>query len=233
HVGRKPANRASSTARTAHCVLQRTRHRHDGAGARCDGAGVHLGAKAAFVIRGGAALSHAHVVPYIRRSQQPGIGRQIGLRPRPCAHAGVCACPIRPCVADRRCACRHRCVCGESVAGKQLSASLRELGPYLALVLVGFLPNEIWRLFGIVVARRIDEGSKLLVWVRAVATAVLAGIIAQLILTPPGALAGVALAVRLAAVVAGFAVFLMVRRSVFVGVVAGEIALVLGTLIWG
>ena len=114
-----------------------------------------------------------------------------------------------------------------------MSASLRELGPYLALVLVGFLPNEIWRLFGIVVARRIDEGSEFLVWVRAVATAVLAGIIAQLILTPPGALAGVALAVRLAAVVAGFAVFLMVRRSVFVGVLAGEIALVLGTLIWG
>ncbi len=113
-----------------------------------------------------------------------------------------------------------------------MSAAVRELGPYLALVLVGFVPNEIWRLLGIVVARRIDEGSEFLVWVRAVATAVLAGIIAQLILTPPGALAGVALAVRLTAVIAGFVAFLAIGRSVFVGVLAGEVALVLGALVW-
>jgi hypothetical protein len=109
---------------------------------------------------------------------------------------------------------------------------VRELGPYLALVLVGFLPNEIWRLFGIVVARGLDEGSELLVWVRAVATAVLAGIIAQLILTPPGALAGIALSVRVVAVIVGFAAVLAVRGSIFVGVLAGEIALLLGALAW-
>jgi hypothetical protein len=65
-----------------------------------------------------------------------------------------------------------------------MTATVRDLGPYLALVLVGFLPNEIWRVLGIVIARGLDESSELLVWVRAVATAVLAGIIAQLILTP-------------------------------------------------
>ena len=70
-----------------------------------------------------------------------------------------------------------------------MTATVRDLGPYLALVLVGFLPNEIWRVLGIVIARGLDESSELLVWVRAVATAVLAGIIAQLILSPPGALA--------------------------------------------
>jgi hypothetical protein len=113
-----------------------------------------------------------------------------------------------------------------------MSATVRDLGPYLALVLVGFLPNEIWRLLGIAVARGLDEGSELLIWVRAVATAVLAGIIAQLILTPPGALAGIALTVRVAAVVTGFAAFLAIRRSVFAGVLAGEVALVVGALIW-
>jgi carbon starvation protein CstA len=66
-----------------------------------------------------------------------------------------------------------------------MSTTVRELGPYLALVLVGFLPNEIWRVFGIVIARGLNEDSELMVWVRAVATAILAGIIAQLILTPP------------------------------------------------
>jgi Branched-chain amino acid transport protein (AzlD) len=113
-----------------------------------------------------------------------------------------------------------------------VSVTVRELGPYLALVLVGFLPNEVWRILGIAVARRLDEGSEFLVWVRAVATAVLAGVVAQLILTPPGALADVRLAVRLSAVVIGFIAFLCVRRSVFVGVLVGEITLVVATLIW-
>jgi hypothetical protein len=113
-----------------------------------------------------------------------------------------------------------------------MSATVGDLGPYLALALVGFLPNEIWRLLGIVIARGLDEGSELLVWVRAVATAVLAGIIAQLIITPPGALATVALAVRLGALFIGFLAYLAGRRSVFVGVLAGEVALVLGALIW-
>jgi len=113
-----------------------------------------------------------------------------------------------------------------------MSTTVRELGPYLALVLVGFLPNEIWRVFGIVIARGLNEDSELMVWIRAVATAILAGIIAQSILTPPGALAIVPLLVRLGAVTAGFQAFLVVRRSVFVGVLVGELALVAGALIW-
>jgi hypothetical protein len=113
-----------------------------------------------------------------------------------------------------------------------MSATVRELGPYLALVLVCFLPNEIWRVLGIVVARGLNEDSELMVWVRAVATAILAGIIAQLILMPPGALAIVPLVVRLSAVTTGFLAFLLVRRSVFVGVLVGEVALVIGAMIW-
>ena len=114
-----------------------------------------------------------------------------------------------------------------------MSAAVADLGPYVALVLVGFLPNEIWRLLGVVVARGLNEGSELLVWVRAVATAVLAGIISQLILTPPGALATISLAVRVAAIVAGFVAFLVARRSIFAGVVTGEVVMVAGTLLIG
>jgi len=51
---------------------------------------------------------------------------------------------------------------------------------YLVLVLVGFLPSDTWRLLGVWVGRGIDEESELLVWVRAVATAVLAGVIAKI-----------------------------------------------------
>jgi hypothetical protein len=102
---------------------------------------------------------------------------------------------------------------------------------YLVLILVGFLPNEVWRMLGVVLARGIDENSEILVWVRAVATAVLAGVVAQLIFFPAGALAAVPLAVRVAAALAGFVAFLAIRRSVLAGVVIGEAVLLAGALL--
>lgn len=111
-----------------------------------------------------------------------------------------------------------------------MSAAVAELGPYLVLLLVGFLPNEVWRFLGFVMARGIDEASEILVWVRAVATAVLAAVIAKLTVFSPGALAAVPLSVRLLAVAAGFLGFVVFRRSVFAGVATGVAALLLGAL---
>jgi hypothetical protein len=111
-----------------------------------------------------------------------------------------------------------------------VNVTLSDLNPYLALVLVGFLPNEVWRWLGVFFSRGLDEESEVLVWVRAVATAILAGVVAQLILFPPGALATVPVAVRLAATAIGFLAFLLIRRSVFAGVLAGELALLAGAL---
>ena len=114
-----------------------------------------------------------------------------------------------------------------------MKATIAELGPYLAMLLAGALPNEFWRLIGIAAARRLDEDSELLVWVRAVATAVLAGVISQLVLFPPGPLAAIVLPARLAAVAIGFLTFLVFRRSVFAGVLTGEMVLVSASLISG
>ncbi len=105
------------------------------------------------------------------------------------------------------------------------------LWPYLMLVLVGFLPNEIWRLMGFILARGIDESSEILVWVRAVATSVLAAVIAKLIFFAPGALATVPLSVRVTALVAGFVGFMALKRSVFAGVAIGEAVLIAGALL--
>jgi branched-subunit amino acid transport protein len=99
------------------------------------------------------------------------------------------------------------------------------------LLFAGFLSNEVWRVLGLVIGGGIDEGSEFLVWVRAVATAILAGVIAQILISPPGALATVPDVVRYGAAAAGFAVYLAARRSVFAGVVAGEIV-VLGGKWW-
>jgi Branched-chain amino acid transport protein (AzlD) len=111
--------------------------------------------------------------------------------------------------------------------------TLAEIGPYLALILVGFLPNEVWRVLGLVLVRGLNEDSQIIVWVRAVATAILAGVLAQLIMTTSGALAAIPLFVRIGAAVLGFAAFLLARKSVFAGVLAGELAFLAGAWMYG
>ena len=74
--------------------------------------------------------------------------------------------------------------------------------------------------------------SEIVVWSRAVATAILAGVIAKLILFPSGALANIPLTVRVAAAVCGFIAFVCIKRSVFAGVLAGEAALLIGGLLF-
>jgi hypothetical protein len=103
-----------------------------------------------------------------------------------------------------------------------------DLWPYLVLILAGFLPNEVWRVLGVVASRGIDEGSELIIWVRAVATAILTGVVSKIVVFAPGALGGVPLAVRLAAAAAGMAAFFVMRRSVFAGVVTGTLAILVG-----
>jgi branched-subunit amino acid transport protein AzlD len=102
------------------------------------------------------------------------------------------------------------------------------LWPYLILVMVGFLPNEIWRMLGVVVSHGIDEGSELIVWVRAVATAILTGVVTKIIVFAPGALADVSLTVRLSAAAAGMAAFFLLKRSVLAGVVVGTLGILVG-----
>jgi branched-subunit amino acid transport protein len=96
------------------------------------------------------------------------------------------------------------------------------------LFVAGVIPNQIWRMLGLWFGGGLDEGSELLVWVRAVATAVLAGVIAQIVVQPPGALAAVPALLRYGAVVAGFAAFMLSRKSIFAGVICGEAVLLAG-----
>jgi branched-subunit amino acid transport protein len=96
------------------------------------------------------------------------------------------------------------------------------------LVLAGVIPNQIWRMLGLWFGGGIDEGSELLIWVRAVATAILAGVIAEIVVQPPGALASVPALLRYASVAAGFVAFMGLRKSILAGVVCGEIVLLGG-----
>ena len=98
----------------------------------------------------------------------------------------------------------------------------------VVLVLAGVIPNQFWRMLGLWLGSGLDEGSDLLMWVKAVATAILAGVIAQILVEPPGALASVPSSLRYGALVAGFAAFMLTRRSIFAGVVCGEIVMLAG-----
>ncbi|UFX42343.1 AzlD domain-containing protein [Bradyrhizobium sp. 41S5] len=96
------------------------------------------------------------------------------------------------------------------------------------LFVAGVIPNQIWRMLGLWFGGGIDENSELLVWVRAVATAILAGIIAQIVVQPPGALASVPDWLRYGAVAAGFVAFMLARKSIFAGVIVGEMVMLSG-----
>jgi len=106
-----------------------------------------------------------------------------------------------------------------------------DLTPYIALILVGFLPSEIWRWLALVVGRGLDEASEILVWVRAVATATLAAVVSKLAFFPGGALASMPPGWRVGAFVAGVAVYWICRKSVLVGVLAAE-AVIIGGAMW-
>lgn len=100
------------------------------------------------------------------------------------------------------------------------------LWPYLVVILFGFLPSEIWRWAAVFLVKGLSEDSEILVWVKAVATALLAGVVAKLLLSPSGALAVVPSLWRWGALASGFVAFFVLKRSIIGAVVVGEIILV-------
>jgi hypothetical protein len=105
--------------------------------------------------------------------------------------------------------------------------------PYLLVVLVAFLPTELWRSLAVVVSRGLDDDSEILVWVRAVAATLLAGVVAKLLYDPSGALAAVPFWGRWGAMALGLAAFFAFRRSVVAGVLVGVVAVVLAASMGG
>jgi hypothetical protein len=100
------------------------------------------------------------------------------------------------------------------------------LWPWLVLITFGFLPSEIWRVVSVFLSRGLDETSPWLAWVRAVANALLAGVVAKLLLSPNGALATLPLWGRVGPLVFGMVVFFVVRRSIVAAIMAGEAAII-------
>jgi len=106
-----------------------------------------------------------------------------------------------------------------------------DFGPYLFILLAGFLATDIWRWLGVLAGNRLHDDSEALNWVKAVATALIAGVIGKLILFPTGALATVPVELRLAAAALGWVAFMAARKNVLVGVVTAELVLIIGWLV--
>jgi hypothetical protein len=98
--------------------------------------------------------------------------------------------------------------------------------PYLVVIVIGFLPTEIWRSLGVIVGKGLSEDSEIFHWVRMVAAALVTAVIAKLLLSASGALATVPLWSRLAAIVIGVGAMMLLKRSILLGLFVGEVALI-------
>lgn len=100
--------------------------------------------------------------------------------------------------------------------------------PYLFILVAGSLATEVWRWLGVIAGGTLREDSEALVWVKAVATALVAGVVGQLVVFPAGELAATPLALRVAAAGLGWLAFWFARKSVLVGTLTGEAVLLVG-----
>lgn len=102
---------------------------------------------------------------------------------------------------------------------------------YLYLFVAGFCATQPWRYLGVFLSRGIDEDAEILIWVRTVSTALVAGLVARMVLLPAGALASVPQNVRVGAFFIGICVFYLARKSLAAGVFSGAAALMLAQYI--
>ncbi|TCN25817.1 AzlD domain-containing protein [Sinorhizobium americanum] len=99
---------------------------------------------------------------------------------------------------------------------------------YAFIAIAGWLATDLWRWLGVLAGKRLRDDSEALNWVRAVATALVAAVIAKLILYPTGVLAQSPLWLRLGAVVLGAVAFFLARQRPAVGIAAAIFTLASG-----
>lgn len=112
-----------------------------------------------------------------------------------------------------------------------MSALVESIGVYGVVVLIAVVAHEPWRWLGLLLGRKVSTDGEIFRWVRAVATALVAGLVLRLILFPAGALAGVPLALRLGALIGAIAIFFGTGRNLALGVAGGALVLIAGLMI--
>lgn len=100
--------------------------------------------------------------------------------------------------------------------------------PFAFILIAGWIATEMWRWLGVVLGNKIEETAEILIYVRSVATALVAAVIAQLILFPSGALADTSSFLRVFAAFVGFTAYIMIGKRIWLGVAAALTVLLIG-----
>ncbi|MCR4267321.1 AzlD domain-containing protein [Nitratireductor sp. ZSWI3] len=100
--------------------------------------------------------------------------------------------------------------------------------PFVFILVAGWLATDGWRFLGVYLGGKMSEESDILVFVRCIATALVAAVIANLLVFPGGALADSPLALRIAAAAVSFGTYLAARKNILLGILAGEAVLLTG-----
>ena len=102
-----------------------------------------------------------------------------------------------------------------------------------AMIPAGFVATYFWRALAVVAVTRIDPESDVLLWVRAVSTALVAALVMRMIIAPSDVLATIAVEYRFAAVAIGVGTFYATSRSTQIATLATVIALAVLHLMLG
>ncbi|MBU0582775.1 MAG: AzlD domain-containing protein [Alphaproteobacteria bacterium] len=100
--------------------------------------------------------------------------------------------------------------------------------PFLFILVAGWVATDAWRFLGVHLGSRLAEDSEALVLVRAVATALVAAVIGNLVIFPAEPLASTSVALRFGAVALGFVAYLTLGRRVIVAIIVMELVFGLG-----
>ena len=105
--------------------------------------------------------------------------------------------------------------------------------PYLFILLVGSLPTDVWRWLGVGFAGHLRDDSEWILLARAVANALVAGVIMRLILFPTGALVDIPVWIRLIAIGLATGLYFGLYRNLFLAVLTGGVSLACLSLLFG
>lgn len=94
------------------------------------------------------------------------------------------------------------------------------------ILVAGGLATYLWRYLGVLAAQRIDPENSALMWVRSVATALIAALVMRFVYAPSGLLAETLLASRTLALMTGMVAFFAAGRRLEAGVGAAALAMI-------
>ena len=100
-----------------------------------------------------------------------------------------------------------------------------DINIYLLIFVAGSLPTAIWRFLGVYFGERITEHSEVFIWVRAVATALIAALVMRIVIAPTGLLAQTAPSSRVLALVAAVMIYWVMRPRFSYSLIASLVTL--------